>query len=64
MERLSPTDLEQIAIDEHYMRLALDEARQAARLGEVPIGAVVVAAGQVISAAGNRRELDRDPAAH
>jgi len=46
------------------MRLALDEARQAARLGEVPIGAVVVAAGQVISAAGNRRELDRDPAAH
>ena len=50
--------------DEHYMRLALDEAAKAAELGEVPIGAVVVNADGVIVTAHNRRELDRDPSAH
>ncbi|MCD8200278.1 MAG: tRNA adenosine(34) deaminase TadA [Coriobacteriaceae bacterium] len=47
-----------------YMRLALDEARAAGELGEVPIGAVVVYDGEVIASAGNRRETDQDPAAH
>lgn len=32
-----------LSADEHYMRLALDQARLAAQMGEVPIGAVVVA---------------------
>lgn len=47
-----------------FMRLALDEAAAAADEGEVPIGAVVVCDGQVVSRAHNRREEDADPAAH
>lgn len=50
--------------DEHFMRLAIEQAQQAEKLGEVPIGAVLVAAGRVIAAAGNRRELWQDPTAH
>lgn len=50
--------------DERFMREALAEARAAAELGEVPIGAVVVYEGEVIARAHNRRELDEDPSAH
>jgi len=50
--------------DEHWMGVALDEARAAAEEGEVPIGAVVVADGELVARAHNRRELDADPAAH
>ena len=62
--------------DEHYMRLALDEARRAADMDEVPIGAVVVyapvdpatrrplAEPRVIARACNEREMTRNPAAH
>lgn len=50
--------------DEHYMQIALDEARIAAEEGEVPIGAVVVHDGEVIARAHNRRETDADPSAH
>ena len=35
--------------DTYFMQRALDEARQAARAGEIPVGAVVVAAGQIIA---------------
>ncbi len=51
-------------IDEKFMREALAEARAAAAVGEVPIGAVVVRAGEIVARAHNRRELDRDPSAH
>ena len=51
-------------IDEKFMREALTEARAAAAVGEVPIGAVVVRAGEIVTRAHNRRELDQDPAAH
>ena len=51
-------------IDEKFMREALAEARTAAAVGEVPIGAVVVRAGEIVSRAHNRRELDQDPSAH
>ena len=50
--------------DETYMAMALDEARAAAEIGEVPIGAVVVCDGAVVSRAHNRREVDHDPTAH
>jgi tRNA(adenine34) deaminase len=50
--------------DERYMRLALERAEEAGRQGDVPIGAVVVRDGEVIAAAGNERELRRDPTAH
>lgn len=52
------------ALDEGFMRLALDEARAAAAEDEVPIGAVVVCDGRVVARAHNRRELDEDPSAH
>ncbi len=62
--------------DDAYMALAIEEARKAARMGEVPIGAVVVyepfdpatrrplAAPRVIARAHNRRETDKNPAGH
>lgn len=51
-------------IDEKFMREALAEARAAAAVGEVPIGAVVVCAGEIVARAHNRREIDQDPSAH
>lgn len=51
-------------IDEKFMREALAEARAAAAVGEVPIGAVVVCEGEIVARAHNRRELDQDPSAH
>jgi tRNA(adenine34) deaminase len=50
--------------DNEYMRMALDEARAAARAGEVPVGAVIVLDGRVIARAGNRTIADCDPTAH
>ncbi len=50
--------------DHHYMGLALEQAKQAYALGEVPIGAVIVRDGDVIAQAHNRREMDHDPTAH
>jgi tRNA(adenine34) deaminase len=50
--------------DRHWMRQALAEARAAAALGEVPVGAVVVRDGRVIGRGHNRRETDGDPLAH
>ncbi|RQP04787.1 nucleoside deaminase [Paracoccus sp. MA] len=47
------------------MPAALDEARAAARRGEVPVGAVLVGAdGTVLARAGNRTREMRDPTAH
>jgi len=50
--------------DETYMALALAEARRAAELGEVPIGAVVVCEDALVASGHNRREIDHDPAGH
>ena len=50
--------------DLEFMQAALDEARDAAARGEVPIGAVVVARGHIIARAGNRTITDTDPTAH
>ena len=50
--------------DEYFMRLALREAERAAEHGDVPIGAVVTLDGEVISTAGNERELRKSPVAH
>jgi tRNA(Arg) A34 adenosine deaminase TadA len=47
------------------MSLALDQAREAAARGEVPVGAVIVAAdGTVVALAGNRTRELNDPTAH
>ena len=50
--------------DERVMRLALAEAQTCLEHGDVPIGAVVTKGGEVLAAAGNRRELETDPTAH
>ena len=51
--------------DEPYMRLAIQEAKSAARRGEVPVGAVLVnAAGDVVAKAGNAPISICDPTAH
>ena len=48
----------------HYMHQALEEAEQAAREDEVPVGAVIVFEGRVIARAHNQREQLHDPTAH
>ena len=46
------------------MREALAEAKAAASEGEVPVGAIVVAGGEIIAHGHNRSETDNDPSAH
>ena len=53
-----------ISIDEHFMRMALEEASIAYNEGEVPVGAVLVKDGKVISKAHNQREDSKDPTGH
>jgi tRNA(adenine34) deaminase len=46
------------------MEAAIARAREAEGHGDVPIGAVIAREGEVLAAAGNERELRRDPTAH
>ena len=50
--------------DDYFMRMALREAERASEHDDVPIGAVLVADGEVLAAAHNERELRQDPTAH
>ena len=47
-----------------FMEIALDEARAACDAGEVPVGCVIVRAGEIVARAGNRTLAERDPTAH
>lgn len=47
-----------------FMDKALDEARQAAAAGEVPVGCVIVRNGEVLAVSSNRTLTDRDPTGH
>ena len=47
-----------------FMQLAMDQARAAEAIGEVPVGAVIVLNGEVIGAGHNRVITDHDPTAH
>jgi tRNA(adenine34) deaminase len=49
---------------EVLMLAAIEQAKMAGALGDVPIGAVVGREGEIIAAAHNRRIIDRDPTAH
>jgi tRNA(adenine34) deaminase len=51
-------------VNEVYMSLALEEARTAFLQGEVPVGAVIVKEGSVLSRAHNMTEELNDPTAH
>lgn len=50
--------------DERFMRMAINEAEQAAAEGEIPVGAVIVCKGQIISRAHNLTETLHDVTAH
>lgn len=50
--------------DEQVMGAALAQARAAASVGEVPVGAVVVVDGEIVAARHNERERSGDPTAH
>ncbi len=50
--------------DRRFMAMAIEEARKAESLGEVPIGAVLVKNGEVIARAHNLREQDQQATAH
>ena len=47
-----------------FMDVALEEARKSSVLGEVPVGAVIVANGSIVAKAGNRIKKNCDPSAH
>jgi tRNA(adenine34) deaminase len=49
---------------ERYMWMALEEAKKAEQIGEVPIGAVIVKDGEIIARGYNLRETTNDPTAH
>ena len=50
--------------DEAFMRMALSAAAEAQRLGEVPVGAVLVREGDVIAIGHNQPIIGHDPTAH
>ena len=51
-------------MEEKFMREALKQAKRAARLGEMPVGAVIVRNGEIISRAYNRRETKKNALYH
>lgn len=51
-------------VDEHFMSLALAQAREAGAAGEVPVGAIVVLDGAVVGQGFNRPIGNADPTAH
>jgi tRNA(adenine34) deaminase len=50
--------------DQLFMKLAIVEAQKAAKIGEVPIGAVIAYKGEVLARAHNLRETDQSAVAH
>ena len=60
---MESTDPRQAA-DDYAMRLALDQAHNAALVGEVPVGAVIMRDGRVIATGYNRPITEHDPTAH
>lgn len=52
------------ADDEHWMRMALEQATRALALDEVPVGAVLVRDGELLAAGHNQVVTQHDPSAH
>ena len=61
-EKVFPSQLQRD--DDFYMWLAYNQAIDAWKQDEVPIGAVIVLGGEVIAAAHNQRDSSKDPTAH
>lgn len=56
--------VDETLIHEHFMQIALEEARAAFDEKEVPVGAVIVHEGHIVARAHNQREQLKDPTAH
>jgi tRNA(adenine34) deaminase len=56
--------VKEVAVDEKFMEMALEEAQTAASEGEVPVGAVLVRKGEIIGRNHNRCIQSNDPTAH
>lgn len=56
--------MEKIPFEQKMMRLALEEAKKAWEIGEVPIGAVIVRGSEVVAAAHNLRETAKNALCH
>ena len=56
--------MDRVASDEDFMRAALEEAEEAYKEGEVPVGSVLVVDGEIVASAHNEREALSDPTAH
>ncbi|WP_114637076.1 tRNA adenosine(34) deaminase TadA [Polynucleobacter necessarius] len=54
----------QAELDHQFMLLTIEQAQLAAQSGEIPVGAVLVRDGQVISKAFNKSIANHDPSAH
>lgn len=50
--------------NEYFMKIAIEQAKLAGKLGEVPVGAVLVKNGEILAVAHNTREQSRDPFGH
>jgi len=50
--------------DKYFMSLALEQAKSASSVGEVPVGAVLVFEGRVVGVGRNTREMDKNPIGH
>jgi tRNA(adenine34) deaminase len=61
-EKVFPSQLQRD--DDFYMWLAYNQAIDAWKQDEVPIGAVIILGGEVIAAAHNQRDSSKDPTAH
>ena len=59
-----PLAIMQVYGDEYFMKLALQEARKAADLGEVPIGAVITSGDKLLARCHNSTEMLNDVTAH
>lgn len=55
---------EQLRLDEKYMKEAIKQAKKAGKIGEVPIGCVIVYDNRIIGRGYNRRNKDRTVLAH
>ena len=56
--------MDNIFTDEYFMRIALNEAKTAFDMGEIPVGAVVVVNNQIIAKTHNLTEMLHDVTAH
>ena len=50
--------------DAAFMQVALEQAAESAKAGEIPVGAVVVVSGEIVATGQNRSIRDADPSAH